>query len=73
MREVRLLRRQDEELCQRLAMDPYYVSSTTVPTTAQMEALKVRNFIYVRYRYVSSTSIANVAIFYYRYRNLSFF
>jgi hypothetical protein len=41
MREVRLLRRQDEELCQRLAMDPFYVSSTTVPTTQQMNDLKV--------------------------------
>lgn len=40
MREVRQLRRQDEELCQRLAMDPYYVSSTTVPTSSQMEGLK---------------------------------
>jgi hypothetical protein len=41
LREVRALRRQDEDLCQRLAMDPYYLSSTTVPTTQQMEALKV--------------------------------
>ena len=48
MREVRQLRRQDEELCQRLAMDPFYVSSTTVPTTNQMEALKVSRLIAYR-------------------------
>jgi len=40
MKEVLKLRKQDEELCQRLGMDPYYVSSTTVPTTYQMEGLK---------------------------------
>merc|ERR1719481_2479916 len=40
MNEVLVLRKQDEELCQRLGMDPYYVSSTTVPTTYQMDGLK---------------------------------
>jgi len=40
MNEVLLLRKQDEDLCQRLGMDPYYVSSTTVPTTYQMDGLK---------------------------------
>jgi len=40
MSEVLVLRKQDEELCQRLGMDPYYVSSTTVPTTYQMDGLK---------------------------------
>jgi len=39
MKEVLRLRRQDEELCRRLGLDPYYVSSTTVPTTDQMEGL----------------------------------
>ena len=40
MNEVLVLRKQDEDLCQRLAMDPYYVSSTTVPTTYQMDGLR---------------------------------
>lgn len=40
MNEVLVLRKQDEALCQRLGMDPYYVSSTTVPTTYQMDGLK---------------------------------
>ena len=40
MNEVLVLRKQDEDLCQRLGMDPYYVSSTTVPTTYQMDGLK---------------------------------
>ena len=40
MKEVLKLRKQDEELCQRLGMDPYYVSSTSVPTTYQMDGLK---------------------------------
>jgi len=40
MSEVLVLRKQDEELCQRLGMDPYYMSSTTVPTTYQMDGLK---------------------------------
>ena len=33
------MRRQDEELCCRLGRDPYYISSTTVPTTQQLEGL----------------------------------
>jgi len=40
MNEVLVLRKQDEDLCQRLGMDPYYISSTTVPTTYQMDGLK---------------------------------
>jgi len=40
MAEVLKLRKTDEELCQRLAVDPFYVSSTTVPTSHQMEGLK---------------------------------
>lgn len=40
MKEVLKLRKQDEDLCQRLGMDPFYVSSTTVPTTYQMDGLK---------------------------------
>jgi len=40
MNEILVLRKQDEALCQRLGMDPYYVSSTTVPTTYQMDGLK---------------------------------
>ena len=40
MSEVLVLRKKDEELCQRLGMDPYYVSSTTVPTTYHMDGLK---------------------------------
>eukprot|EP00092_Neocalanus_flemingeri_P102604 GFUD01131245.1.p1 GENE.GFUD01131245.1~~GFUD01131245.1.p1 ORF type:complete len:662 (-),score=174.00 GFUD01131245.1:409-2394(-) len=40
LKEVLKLMKQDEELCQRLGMDPYYVSSTTVPTTYQMDGLK---------------------------------
>lgn len=39
MKEVLKLRRQDEELCRRLGLDPYYISSTTVPTTQQLEGL----------------------------------
>jgi len=38
MVEVLKLKRQDEELCTKLCMDPFY--STTVPTTAQLEGLK---------------------------------
>jgi len=40
MAEVLRLRKSDEELCQRLGVDPFYVSSSTVPTSAQMEGLK---------------------------------
>jgi len=40
MAEVLRLRKSDEELCQRLGVDPFYVSSSTVPTSAQMEGLQ---------------------------------
>ena len=40
MREVLKLKSLDEELCNKLCMDPYYISSTTVPTTAQLDGLK---------------------------------
>merc|ERR1719154_613424 len=40
MREVLQLKSLDEELCNKLCMDPYYISSTTVPNTAQMDGLK---------------------------------
>ena len=40
MVEVRGLKKQDEELCCKLSMDPFYISSTTVPTSAQLEGIK---------------------------------
>jgi len=40
MREVLKLKSIDEELCNKLCMDPYYISSTTVPTTAQLDGVK---------------------------------
>lgn len=40
MKEVKGLKRKDEHLCDRLAMDPFYVSSSTVPTTEQLHGLK---------------------------------
>jgi len=40
MKEVKGLKRKDEKLCDRLAMDPFYVSSSTVPTTEQLHGLK---------------------------------
>ena len=40
MREVLKLKSLDEELCNKLCMDPYYISSTTVPTTAQLDGVK---------------------------------
>lgn len=40
MREVLELKAEDKELCGILAMDPYYVSSSVIPTFSQMEALK---------------------------------
>jgi len=39
--EVRVLRKQEEELCARLQMDPLYISSTLLPTTQQMQDIKV--------------------------------
>ena len=40
MKEVLKLKSMDEELCTRLCLDPYYISSSTVPTTAQLDGLK---------------------------------
>merc|ERR1719445_19297 len=40
MKEVLKLKSLDEELCTKLCMDPFYISSTTVPTTAQLEGVK---------------------------------
>ena len=40
MNEVLVLRKQDEDLCQRLGMDPFYVNSASVLTSYQMEGLK---------------------------------
>ena len=40
MREVLKLKSLDEELCNKLCMDPYYISSTTVPTTAQLDGVR---------------------------------
>merc|ERR1719334_242471 len=40
MAQLLCLRNTDEELCRRLGMDPYYVSSATVPTSQQMEGLQ---------------------------------
>ena len=40
MREVLKLKNIDEELCNKLCMDPYYISSTTVPTTTQLDGVK---------------------------------
>ena len=38
--QVRKLRKEDEALCSRLEMDPYYVSSKVIPTKAQLDALR---------------------------------
>merc|ERR1719228_2766500 len=40
MREVLSLKSKDEDLCNRISMDPFYISSDVVPTTAQLEQLK---------------------------------
>jgi len=40
MREVLKLKRTEEELCNKLCMDPYCISNTTVPTTAQLDGVK---------------------------------
>ena len=40
MKEVLKLKKIDEDICNKICMDPYYVSSTNVPTTAQLEGLK---------------------------------
>ena len=40
MREVLKLKNMDEDLCMKLNMDPYFISGTTVPTTAQLDGLK---------------------------------
>jgi len=38
--EVSRLRRADEDLCQRLGVDPYYISSSGVPNEYQVEGLR---------------------------------
>lgn len=38
--EVKQLKKSDEELCARLSMDPFYISTRTVPTAKQMNELK---------------------------------
>merc|ERR1719450_1544840 len=40
MKEVLKLKNEDEDLCMKLSMDPYFISNTTVPTTAQLDGLK---------------------------------
>lgn len=40
MKEVIALKKEDEELCKRLCMDPFYISTSTVPTTEKFEGLK---------------------------------
>jgi len=40
MKEVIALKRDDEELCKRLCMDPFYISTSAVPTTEKFEGLK---------------------------------
>ena len=39
--EVRQLRKTDEDLCAKLDMDPFYISTRTVPTAQKMDELKV--------------------------------
>jgi hypothetical protein len=39
--EAKKLRKQEEELCSRLQLDPLYISSTVLPTLQQMEDIKV--------------------------------
>ncbi|XP_023336270.1 protein regulator of cytokinesis 1 [Eurytemora carolleeae] len=40
LEEVKELRFVDEELCSRLGMDPFYISTTTVPNTEKLDELK---------------------------------
>lgn len=40
LEEVRVLRKSDEELCARLGMDPFYISSTNVPDADKLQELK---------------------------------
>jgi len=40
MKEVIALKREDEELSKKLCADPFYISTSTVPTTEKLEALK---------------------------------
>ena len=40
MAEVLRLKKKDEEICQKMELDPFYISSTVVPSTTQLEALK---------------------------------
>ena len=46
--EVSRLRRADEDLCQRLGVDPYYISSSGVPNEYQVEGLRD----HIRYKLV---------------------
>jgi len=45
LEEVRALRKVDEELCGRLGMDPFYISTSNVPNPAKLQELKdhIRN------------------------------
>ena len=40
MKEVLQLKKEDEELCALVCEEPYYISTTHIPTTAQMTELK---------------------------------
>lgn len=40
LKEVRVLRKEDEELCQKLELEPFYVSLKVIPTQAQVEGLR---------------------------------
>ncbi len=39
--EARILREQEEELCYRLQLDPVFMSNNVVPTTQQLDNIKV--------------------------------
>ena len=41
LEEVRALRKVDEELCGRLGMDPFYISTSNVPNPVKLLELKV--------------------------------
>ncbi len=41
MAEARILREQEEELCYRLQLDPVFMSNNVVPTTQQLDNIKV--------------------------------
>ena len=40
LKEVRQLRKEDEELCAKLELDPYYVSLKVIPAPDQVVALR---------------------------------